>query len=185
MESTLKYEILDYLRSGNARSKEYNQRIIKSWGNEGAEILKQIMDGKMEVENPRIRLRSFFVLNQMIDPKEFKQMVSELIIKGQDQRLRFQAFSALATASAKEAATLAPELLEEVEVNPAIALGAARVLAQVQGKEALPAIKKLSERILKMAEGNVNSPSYISLNLLMDDLQGRRMEEKEVRIKEV
>ena len=185
MESILKYEILDYLRSGNARSKEYNQRIIKSWGNEGKEILKQIMDGKMEVENPRIRLRSFFVLGQMVDPKEFKQMVSELIIKGKDQRLRFQAFSALATASAKEAATLAPELLEEVEVNPAIALGAAKVLAQVHGRESLPAIKKLSERILKMAEGNVNSPSYISLQQLMNDLQGRRKKEKEVGIKEV
>lgn len=185
MESTLKYEILEYLRSGNARSKEYNQRIIKSWGKEGAEILKQIMDGKMEVENPRIRMRSFFVLGQLVDPKEFKQMVSELIVKGQDQRLRFQAFSALATASAKEAASLAPELLEEVEINPAIALGAARVLAQVRGKESLPAIKKLSERILKMAEGNVNSPSYISLNLLMDDLQGKRKKEKEVVIKEV
>ena len=112
-------------------------------------------------------------------------MLSEVIIKGQDQRLRFQAFSALATSSAVEAATLAPELLEDVETNPAMALGAVRVLAQVQGREAMPAIKKLSDSILRLAEGNVNSPSYLSLITLMEGLQGRRKEEGEVAIKEV
>lgn len=185
MESTLKYTILDYLRSGNARSIEYNLELTKSWGSEGVDLLKQISEGSLEVENPKIRLRSFYVLGKLMDPKNFKMLMSDLISKDPDQRLRFEAFNALATSSVLEAASLASELIEKVDENPALALAAARVLAHTKGKEAIPAIEKIKESIFQMAGENKNSPSYLSLQLLLEEVQGKRKAKTENIKKEV
>lgn len=181
---TLKYQILEYLRSGNARSMEYNKGIVKQWERPGETILKDIVLAKEPVENPLIRTAALHALSYALSKDDIGQVLGTLLNEEPDEHMRLKVFGALANGNLEVAAQRAEGFIEQPEKNIALAMASARVLAQTKGKEAIPAIEKLQQAILEMADGNMQSPSYKSMLMLVAELKNNKKKTEDRAIKE-
>jgi hypothetical protein len=175
MESTIKFEIKDFLRSGNAQSKEYNIEQMKKWGAPGYKVLTDISTAQDPVEHATLRSRAMYALAVLPGEEKEKSIIfSKLIKEDPSPSFRFQAYNALVLFNKEEAAKIALELTIKPEENPALALAAARIMASNDGEKARDAITTLRSKILAMAEGNEFSPSVQSLDRLLNELGGNK-----------
>jgi len=181
MESNLKYKIIEYLSRGNALSRSKNFVIVKSWGEEGIDMLIRFATGKEVTDNPKVRTRAMKLLAAYTPAHEkAKPVLETLAHEEQTPVLQLHVFRSYSRVDPQAAIRKAEGAIKEVAKNPAVALAGARHLVEQKGRDSVPDLLQLSEHILQMAGGNRNSPTVLYLKRLIDKAEGRiRPPEKE------
>ncbi|MEW5925012.1 MAG: hypothetical protein AB1746_13590 [Candidatus Zixiibacteriota bacterium] len=171
MSTELERKIISLLKGGHALSESARRALIKGLGTNGRDILRQIAEGSLAVEHPKLRGKAVIALG--FDDKDLDKSLEALrkVLKTGDEKLQVLSLRAFGRLKPEAVVDEVKTLIKDSETPPAVALAAARVAALIGGNEIAAELRKLRNRLLPLALGP-QSPSIVSLDRLIKQASG-------------
>jgi len=171
MSTELERKIISLLKGGHALSESARKALIKGLGTGGRDVIRQIADGSLAVEHPKLRGKAVIALG--FDDKDLDKSLGTLrnVLKTGDQKLKVLSLRAFGRLKPDAVSNEVRSLIKDSETQPAVALAAARVAALIGGNDIAAELRKLRKRLLPLSRGP-QSPSIVSLDWLIKQANG-------------
>jgi len=170
----LRRRIFALLAGGHATDRLGRERLINELGEDGLEVLRAVAAGRIEAPHPKLQLKAIAALGfDRTSPEASMPVLADLAERGQP-RTAVQAVRALGQLS--RGSQQLRDLVRDQATPPAVALAAARIVAQLGGDDVVAELEELRRRLLRLTEDE-RSPSILSIERAIEIARGEYVAE--------